>query len=60
MSDPDCYEFDCSDCKIHVFAVGLSADVTPAPIRCAVCQWILDYIPEHERDEVRARLHRDR
>lgn len=52
------HEFDCPDCGAHVFAVGFVP--TKLPTRCAVCQWIMDYIPEHERDEVRARLHRER
>jgi hypothetical protein len=55
MSDPSDYEFDCIDCKAHVFVVGYMPSRRPA--RCGTCQWIMDYVPEHERDAVRKRLH---
>lgn len=52
------YEFHCPDCDTDIIVVGFVP--MPRPTRCASCQWIMDYIPEHERDEVRNLLHKER
>lgn len=52
------YQFHCDDCDIDVIVVGFVP--TPRPTRCSTCQFIFDHVPEHERDEVRAFLNRDR
>jgi hypothetical protein len=48
-------EFDCAECGVHVFAMGL---VEPAPPgqRCAHCQWLADIPDPVEREQLRARL----
>lgn len=52
------YEFHCPECDNDIIVIGFVP--TPPPKRCATCQWILDYIPEREREEVRKLLHKDR
>lgn len=52
------YEFHCDDCDTDIIVIGFVP--TPRPTRCNSCQWIIDYIPEHERDKVRRLINKDR
>ena len=45
--------FTCRDCDSDVYQFGRSW--CPVPPLCATCQWIVDYVPEAERAEARAR-----
>lgn len=48
-------EFDCADCGCHVYAFGRVGD--PPPVRCGVCAWITEYVPDPEKARrIRARL----
>jgi hypothetical protein len=48
-------EFDCQDCRCHVYSFGRMTE--PLPIRCSVCAWVNEYVadPEEAR-RIRARL----
>lgn len=51
----DPLEWDCQDCGCHVLGFGYSRQ--PDALRCATCQWLIDFVPcQQEREELRALL----
>lgn len=47
-------EYVCQDCKVPVFAFGIS--VAPSPPRCSVCAWLAEVPDPAERAALRASL----
>jgi hypothetical protein len=52
--DPNVSEFTCSDCAVPV--IGLGAIVVRLPPRCAMCEWMADFVGVNDRAELRAFL----
>jgi hypothetical protein len=52
-------EYDCIDCKSHVFDFGRAEP--PVPPRCSVCAWAHEFIADPaEREALRRRLDGER